>query len=260
MILDQIVQASTTRAEALSSGFSVGLSDSRGINLIGRERFSLLKAITGVVDRNAIIAEMKPASPSKGHLRAITDPIAVSQDLIGGGCCALSVITEPAFFHGSITTIPAIREKTKIPILRKDFIVDKKQIEETKNAGADAVLLITAVLGDQLDEFVKSARRAGLEPLVEVHDRQEVRIALDTGADLIGINNRNLKTLKTDLSTTIRLAPMIKRAERTVIAESGVTWPYDIRALRRYANGYLIGSSIMAAENPRRRLEGFVYA
>ncbi|PWR71450.1 indole-3-glycerol-phosphate synthase [Methanospirillum lacunae] len=260
MILDQIVQASTIRAEALTPGHMSRFADSRSMAHIGRERFSLLKAITGAVDRNSIIAEMKPASPSKGHLRAITDPVAVSQDLIGGGCCALSVITEPAFFHGSITTIPAIRDETKVPILRKDFIVDKKQIEETRNAGADAVLLITAVLGDQLGEFVDAARKAGLEPLVEVHDRQEVRTALDTGADLIGINNRNLKNLKTDLSTTIRLAPMIKRADRTVIAESGVTWPCDIRTLRSYANGYLIGSSIMAAENPRRRLEGFVYA
>ncbi|HWQ64130.1 MAG TPA: indole-3-glycerol-phosphate synthase [Methanospirillum sp.] len=260
MILDQIVHASTIRAEALPSGYNTGFADSRGVTQIGRERYSLLKAITGSGDKNAIIAEMKPASPSRGHLRAITDPVAVSQDLIGGGCCALSVITEPAFFHGSIATIPAIRNQTKIPILRKDFIVDKKQIEETINARADAILLITAVLGDQLGEFVDAARKAGLEPLVEVHDRQEVRTALDTGADLIGINNRNLKTLKTDLSTTIRLAPMIKRADRTVIAESGVTWPCDIRTLRSYANGYLIGSSIMAAENPRRRLEGFVYA
>jgi len=258
MILDQIVQASVNRAEALSAGCETSV-EFRG-HPKGQQTISLLKAITGATDRNAVIAEMKPASPSRGHIRAITDPVSVSQDLISGGCCALSVITEPAFFHGTINTIPAIREQTGVPILRKDFIVDPRQIEETRIAGADAVLLITAVLGDRLIEFVDSARKAGLEPLVEVHDRQEVRTALDTSADLIGINNRNLKTLKTDLSTTIRLAPMIRRADRTVIAESGVTWPCDVRTLRQYANGYLIGSSIMAAENPRRRLEGFVYA
>ncbi len=258
MILDQIVQVSVNRAEALSPGFDIcGVTRGEGA---GRKTISLLNAIRGAKDRNAVIAEMKPASPSRGHLRAITDPVSVSQDLIGGGCCALSVITEPEFFHGSINTIPAIREQTGVPILRKDFIVDLKQIEETRVAGADAVLLITAVLGDRLGEFVNAAKKAGLEPLVEVHDRQEVRTALDTDAQLIGINNRNLKTLKTDLSTTMRLAPMIKRADRTVIAESGVTWPCDVRTLRPFANGYLIGSSIMAAENPRRRLEGFVYA
>jgi indole-3-glycerol phosphate synthase len=172
----------------------------------------------------------------------------------------LSVITEPAFFHGNTATIPAIRSEVQVPIVRKDFIVDTRQLTETRRLGADAVLLITAILGDQLPEFVEAAYRERLEPLVEVHSRQEAEAALETGADLIGINNRNLKTLKTDLSTTCRLAPLIRKEGRTVIAESGVTWPCDIRTLRPYASGYLIGSSIMAAKNPRKKLEGFVYA
>ena len=261
MILDQIVQAATMRADALpSSGYDIGVADAVSHSSHRHQPFSLLNAITGSHGRNAIIAEMKPASPSRGHLRAIVDPVAMSQELIGGGCCALSVITEPDFFQGSITTITTIRDQVQIPILRKDFIVDLRQIQETRQVGADAILLITAVLGDRLSEFVDAAKKAGLEPLVEVHDRQEVRTALDSGADLIGINNRNLKNLKTDLSTTVRLAPMVRRADRTVIAESGVIWPCDVRTLRQYANGYLIGSSIMAAHNPRRRLEGFVYA
>ena len=201
---------------------------------------------------------MKPASPSRGHLRTLSNPPDVAQELIAGGCSALSVITEPDFFHGDVSTIPMIRDIVPIPILRKDFIVDTRQLVETRQLGADAVLLITAVLGEQLSEFVDKAKRLGLEPLVEVHSRQEVRTALDTGADLIGINNRNLKTLKTDISTTCRLAPPIRQAGRTVIAESGVTWPCDIRTLRPYAQGYLIGSSIMAAKNPQKKLEGFV--
>lgn len=261
MILDQIVHASVLRADALPSiGDGTLFHGPRDEYALHRTPISLLKAITGATDRNAIIAEMKPASPSRGHIRAITDPVLVSQDLIRGGCCALSVITEPAFFHGTINTIPLIRKQVQIPILRKDFIVDPRQIQETRQLGADAILLITAVLGDQLADFVKTAQKAGLEPLVEVHDRQEVRIALDTGADLIGVNNRSLKTLKTNLSTTVRLAPLIRKTGRTVIAESGFTWPCDVRSLRTFANGYLIGSSIMAAENPRKRLEGFVYA
>lgn len=260
MILDQIVHASTVRAEALPSPGEGGYSGIGSIPAVHRTPISLMRAIMGATDRNSVIAEMKPASPSRGHLRAITNPVAVSGELIRGGCCALSVITEPAFFHGTIDTIPLIRENVPVPILRKDFIVDPRQIQETRRLGADAILLITAVLGDQLGEFVDTAKKLGLEPLVEVHDRQEVRVALDTGADLIGVNNRNLKNLKTDLSTTMRLAPQIRQAGRIVIAESGVTWPCDVRTLRPYANGYLIGSSIMAADNPQKRLEGFVYA
>ncbi len=260
MILDQIVQASGDRAQALSIPGGKHLNYLNCGPIPEHKPVSLLKAIREVSGKTAVIAEMKPASPSRGHLRAITDPVAVSSDLLKGGCCALSVITEPKFFHGSITTIPAIRSHVSIPILRKDFIVDIRQIEETKHFGADAVLLIAAVLGDRLDEFVQAAIKRGIEPLVEVHDRPEVRLALDTGADLIGVNNRNLKTLKTNLSTTIHLAPLIRRAGRTVVAESGVTWPCDIRTLRPFADAYLIGSSIMAAQNPQKKLEGFVYA
>lgn len=260
MILDQIIQASGLRAQALSPP-GVNCSSYIDCGPIPEHRpISLLNAIRKTSGKAAIIAEMKPASPSQGHLRTITDPVKVSGDLLKGGCCALSVITEPEFFHGSIATIPAIRSQIPVPILRKDFIVDIRQIEETKHFGADAVLLIAAVLGDQLNEFVMAALRHGIEPLVEVHDRPEIRLALDTGADLIGVNNRNLKTLKTNLSTTIHLAPIIRQAGRTVVAESGVTWPCDIRTLRPFADAYLIGSSIMTSHNPQRKLEGFVYA
>ncbi len=261
MILDQIVQASTVRAASLPfpgeiSPVSPDAPGSRPVHT----PISLHEAITKSRNRNAVIAEMKPASPSRGHLRTFGDPVAVARDLMSGGCCALSVITEPAFFHGNADTIPAIRNDVRVPILRKDFIVDTRQLVETRQLGADAVLLIAAVLKDQLSEFVDAAFRQGLEPLVEVHSRQEIRMALDTRAVLIGINNRNLKTLKTDISTTSRLAPLVRQAGRTVIAESGVTWPCDIRTLRPFAHGYLIGSSIMAAEDPRKKLEGFVYA
>lgn len=255
MILDQIVQASQMRAHTLTGqdGPILGSLERNHSNRLS----SAIKQING---RTAVIAEMKPASPSRGHLRTIADPVHTAHDLINGGCCALSVITEPDFFHGSIDTIPLIRPHVPVPILRKDFIVDIRQIKETRHAGADAVLLIAAVLQDSLDEFVRETYRQGLEPLVEVHDRKEIRGVLDTGAELIGINNRNLKTLTTNLSTTIHLAPLIKQAGRTVVSESGVTWPCDIRTLRSFVDAFLIGSSIMASEHPRRKLEGFVYA
>lgn len=261
MILNRIVQASALRAASLPIPDQASAPESRaGIADLNRPR-SLIGAITGSSGRSAIIAEMKPASPSKGHLRTITNPVSVARDLVAGGCCALSVITEPEFFHGTVAAIPAIRAGVgDIPILRKDFIVDLRQIDETRRLGADAVLLIAAVLGDRLPEFVDAACRRGLEPLVEVHCRSEIRSALDTRAELIGVNNRDLKTLRTDISTTCRLAPLLRDAGRTVVAESGITWPCDIRTLRPHARGFLIGSSIMAAGNPQKRLEGFVYA
>jgi indole-3-glycerol phosphate synthase len=261
MILDQIVQTSTLRAATLPYTRDCQFQNlSAARDYSGHQVISLRKAVTGVKNKNAIIAEMKSASPSRGHLRTLSNPPDIAKELISGGCCALSIITEPTYFHGDPSTIPMIRDTVPIPILRKDFIVDPRQLIETRQLGADAVLLITAVLGDHLSEFVDAAKRLGLEPLVEVHSMKEVRTALDSGADLIGVNNRNLKTLKTDISTTCRLAPCIRQAGRTVIAESGVTWPCDIRTLRSCAHGYLIGSSIMAADNPRKKLEGFVFA
>jgi indole-3-glycerol phosphate synthase len=265
MILEKIVQASTLRAQTLPyPGLQNPKNQSVFSDLSNRQVISLHDAIvrthTKKREKNAIIAEIKPASPSRGHIRAITDPVAVAKELVKNGCCAISVITEPAFFQGNIATIQAIRGSVQVPILRKDFIVDLRQIKETRQIGADAVLLIAAVLKDRLSEFVDATMDQGLEPLVEVHTRQEVRSALDTSAVLIGVNNRNLKTLKTDISMTCRLSPLIREAGRKVIAESGVIWPCDIRTLRPYADGFLIGSSIMAAQDPGKRLEGFVSA
>jgi indole-3-glycerol phosphate synthase len=261
MILEQIVRRSEIRAEALASqGTGTEAGARPGKDLPDRSVISLREAILGKKQRNAIIAEMKPASPSRGHIRTITDPVAVAGELTRNGCSALSVITEPSFFQGTTATIQAIRDSVRVPILRKDFIVDRNQLVETKNLGADAVLLITAVLSDALPEFVDATLRLGLEPLVEVHSKQELRIALDSDANLIGVNNRNLKTMQTDISLTCRLGPLIRQAGRTVIAESGLVWPCDIRTLRPYAQGYLIGSSIMASGNPGKRLEGFVSA
>ncbi|HWQ66409.1 MAG TPA: indole-3-glycerol-phosphate synthase [Methanospirillum sp.] len=261
MILDQIVAGSVVRAAALPADMTLLCSTTNSFKTVSKHQpISLSRAVKERNGKNAIIAEIKPASPSRGKIRDIGDPAIVAQDLIAGGCCALSVITEPSYFQGSSATIQKIRQMVQVPILRKDFIVDKRQLIETRMLGADAVLLIAAVLGEELGEFVDYAMKEGLEPLVEVHNRQEVIMALDTRAELIGVNNRNLKTFRTDLSTTIHLAPLVRQAGRTVISESGVTWPCDVRTLKSYADGYLIGSSIMASNNPQRRLEGFVYA
>jgi indole-3-glycerol phosphate synthase len=249
MILEEIVACSQERALNLPDSFP-------NIRYTPRKLSDSIKTSIN----NPIIAELKFASPSKGVIRNNPSPMAIAGELIGGGCCALSVLTEPTRFAGDPGTIPAIRETIHIPILRKDFIVDIHQLDETKALGADAVLLITSILGDDLGYFVDETIRRGIEPVVEVNSRQEARIAVDTGTDLTLINNRNLKTFKIDLSTTRRISPILREAGRMVIAASGIIWPCDIRSLRQFTDGFLIGSSIMTSKNPRRRLEGFVSA
>jgi indole-3-glycerol phosphate synthase len=180
--------------------------------------------------------------------------------MAGAGCAALSVLTEPYFFNGHPQFIPAIRSAVSIPILRKDFIIDERQLAESRFLGADAILLIAGVLGGRLTDMVDAAIAFDLEPLVEVHSGDEVKAALRTKTRIIGINNRDLKTLKVDLSTTMRLAPLVREAGVTVVSESGFLWPCDVRRFHHLADGYLIGSAIMSARDPVKALEGFVFA
>ncbi|MDD1723668.1 MAG: indole-3-glycerol-phosphate synthase [Methanospirillum sp.] len=249
MILDEIISSSELRAAALPGSFPES----------GHAPISLHTTITRE-KHNAIIAELKFASPSRGPIREEKKPEYIVGELIRGGCCALSVLTEPTYFRGNTGIIRRIRDTVSVPILRKDFIVDTHQLDETRSIGADAVLLISSVLGEETGHFVEETVRRGIEPLVEVNTRQEARAVLDTGAELVEINNRDLKTFRTDLSTTKRIAPILREAGKTVIAASGMIWPCDVRTLHQYADGFLIGSSIMSSDNPRKRVEGFVYA
>ena len=192
---------------------------------------SLAEAISRAAGRNAIIAEVKFSSPSRGRIRPPAPPELVARDLVAGGCCALSILTEPHFFGGSPDHLVHVRRAVKVPVLRKDFIIDPLQLDETRALGADAVLLIAALLGDRLPGFVEKAQALGLEPLVEVHTGKEAEIALATGADLIGVNNRDLHTMEIDLGTTLALGPGIRKAGRRVVSESGIRTPGDIRNL-----------------------------
>lgn len=251
MILDEILEATGERIRALRG---------RSFTLPARRHRSLSAAIGHAPGRNAIIAEVKFSSPSRGRIRAPVPPEQIAQDLIRGGCCALSVLTEPAFFGGSPDSLARVRRAVEVPVLRKDFIIDPVQIDETGSLGADAVLLIASLLGDRLPEFVERAHALGIEPLVEVHTPEEADAALGTGASLIGVNNRDLRTLEIDLSATRTLGPGIRKAGRQVVSESGIGTPEDIRALRSFCDAFLIGSSLMASEDPARTLEGFVCA
>ena len=221
---------------------------------------SLIGAICQPGRGNAIIAEVKFASPSRGRIRTGGPPEQVARDLVAGGCRALSVLTEPRFFGGSPDDLVRIRRAVDVPVLRKDFIIDPIQLEETRSLGADAVLLIATLLGERLPGFVERAQALGLEPLVEVHSGEEAEIALMTGADLIGVNNRDLLTMEIDLGTTLALGPGIRRAGRRVVSESGIRTPGDIRTLRPACDAFLIGTSVMASKDPKKALEEFVCA
>jgi indole-3-glycerol phosphate synthase len=253
MILDHIVQTTANRVAGLPR---------ESETIIGEKRseYSLYRSLDHIPGQNPVIAELKFASPSRGVIRPGADPLFYAKMLARGGCRAISVVTEPFFFSGNPEIIPAIRSSIDIPILRKDFIIDERQLAETRSLGADAVLLICGILGERIGEFVECAFGLGLEPLVEVHNKREVSDALDTDAMLIGINNRNLSDMTVDLSTTRRLAPLARKGGRRVVAESGITWPCDVKGLSRAVDGFLIGSSIMSAKNPSKRLEGFVFS
>lgn len=251
MILDQLLHATAGRV--------AGLPESEEhILLSKRRKFSLISAIAQEGQGNRIISEIKFASPSRGLLRGAGDPVVYARDFAGAGAAALSILTEPSYFHGDPSFIPAVRPHVQIPLLRKDFIIDERQLAESRALGADAVLLIAGVLGSRLEDMVDSALAYGLEPLVEVHRMEEVKRALSTSTRLAGINNRDLLTMRIDLSTTMRLAPSLRESGLTVVSESGIIWPCDIRALRPFADAFLIGTAIMGSRDPVQRLEGFV--
>ncbi|HVP24647.1 MAG TPA: indole-3-glycerol-phosphate synthase [Methanomicrobiales archaeon] len=251
MILDDILAATRERVRALGG---------RSFPLSSRKPRSLTGAVSRAPVKNPVIAELKFASPSKGRIRAPVFPEQLARDLVSGGCSALSVLTEPRFFGGSEEFLPRVRGAVGVPVLRKDFIIDPIQLEETAFLGADAVLLIASVLGTRLPGFVEGAMALGIEPLVEVHTREETDAALRTGADLILVNNRDLRTMGIDLSTTLSLGPVIHRAGRSAISASGIGTPGDIRTLRPACDAFLIGTSLMASADPARTLEGFVCA
>ncbi len=180
--------------------------------------------------------------------------------LPGRGCIALSVLTEPYYFGGSGQDIARVKTAVSIPVLRKDFVIDERQIAESRALGADAVLLIAAVLKKRLPLFVDLAQEYDLEPLVEVHTRSDVELALSTHAELIGINNRNLSTLRTDRATTRLLSEDVRSTGRTIVSESGMLTGDDIREMKPYCDAFLIGSSIMAHDRPEKKLEEYVCA
>ncbi len=213
-----------------------------------------------------VIAEIKSASPSAGVIRKNVKPSEIAKAMQRGGATALSVLTEPKQFNGSLEALAQAREAVNLPILMKDIILSPTQIQAASKMGANAVLLIKALFdrgyGDRsLDEMIAGAHMLGLEVLLETHTATEFCSAVKTGADLIGINNRNLGTLKVDLNVTKQILSKNESNGKLVVTESGINTPADIRFLRESgACAFLIGSAIMLADNVEEKVREFVNA
>lgn len=214
-----------------------------------------LRAALNAREGATVIAELKRRSPSAGVLREGVDPAAIAQAYERGGACAISVLTEEPHFGGSLDDLRAVRAACGLPLLRKDFVVDPYQVYEARLAGADAVLLIVAALAPrELSALRATARGVELDVLVEVHDAAELRIALEAGAELIGINNRDLRDFTVDLGRTYELLEEIP-AGVTVVSESGIGTAEQLVALREAGvAGVLVGESLMRAPDPERAL------
>lgn len=207
-----------------------------------------------------LIAEIKRASPSAGDIKPDADVQEVARAMVRGGAIALSVLTEPKYFKGDVRHLPLVRSIVEVPVLRKDFIVDELQLYESARLGADAVLLIAGVLGERLPSFLDLAGELGMEGLVEVGDEREVELAISAGAELIGVNNRDLKTMKVDLGRTARLAPLVPE-HVTLVSESGIRTPEDVRAaLEAGADAVLVGTAIMGSTNIEEAVRRLVNA
>lgn len=206
-----------------------------------------------------VIAEVKKASPSKGVIREDFDPVAIACAYEANGAAAVSVLTDERYFMGSLEYLKAIRAEVALPLLRKDFIIDEYQVYEARAAGADAVLLIVAALElEALRELITLASSLGLAPLVEVHGEAEVETALNAGARIIGVNNRDLNTFRTDISTTERLAPMLPEGS-VLVTESGINTPADIARLKKAgADAFLIGEALVREPDPGARLRELI--
>ena len=206
-----------------------------------------------------ILAEVKKASPSKGVFTRDFSVPGLADAYTEAGASAISVVTEEDFFQGNVGWVAEIRERSPLPVLRKDFVFDSYQVYETRNAKASAILLIVAMLRpEELRSFIALAKEIGLEALVEVHDEAELREALDAGADIIGVNNRNLKTFEVDIQTSHRLARLIPD-DRIFVVESGIRDRRDIDALLQSgADAFLIGETLIVSENPGATLRGLL--
>lgn len=257
MILDEIVAAK--RQELARVKEELPLSELEKRISQRKPALDFASALRG--DRVRIITEIKKASPSKGLLRPNFDPLNLAKAYAEGGAAAISVLTETTYFQGALTHLLDIKQTPgldNIPLLRKDFLFSPYQVYESRAFGADAVLLIAAILTDEELEFLISlAHGLGMQCLVEVHNRPELERVLRSPARIIGINNRDLHTLDVDIATTERLRPLIPE-DRTIVSESGIRERKDIQRLEQCGvDAVLIGEALVTASNVSAKLKEF---
>lgn len=228
----------------------------KSARLVGKEGVVLTSEVPAASNNISLIAEVKRASPSAGIIRAEFDPVAIARTYAANGAAAISVLTEEKYFQGSLDYLKKIRQAVNVPLLCKDFIHDSYQVYEARAYGADAVLLIVAMLAPvHLAELLYLSHHLGMACLVEVHNEAELGVALYSGARIIGINNRDLQTFKVDVNTTASLLPLVP-ADKIVVSESGIKTREDIRNLKQLGvNAVLIGEALMASNNITARMK-----
>ena len=249
-ILEEIVATTHRRVEEKKGKFPLTQIEAR----VKRSDRSFKSALKG--KRTGIIAEMKRASPSRGIMRPSLNVEKWAQAYQKGGACAISVLTEPSFFKGSLDDLRRAREASHLPVLLKDFVIDPYQVYEARFWGADSILLITSILGvDDLSSLLSLSEALGMTPLVEVHTEKEIERAIKSGAEIVGVNNRNLADFTVSLSATFRLLPFIPKDKLTV-SESGIEFRSQVVELEKAGiNACLVGEALMRSEDPGSKLQ-----
>lgn len=258
-VLDRIVEAKADRLNKAKQRLPIERLAREALAIGSSLRQRSFASALRQQGRVNVIAEIKQRSPSKGVICEDFDAVRIAESYARGGAAALSVLCEEDFFGGSLAHLEAIRRRVDLPLLRKDFIFDSYQLYETRAAGADAVLLIVAILDDALlPRLIGLARELGLDALVEVHSDEEMKRAARAGASIIGVNNRDLVTFDVDLETSRRLAPLAP--ERAIlVSESGINTGDDIQRLRSAGfSAFLIGERLMRARNPGEAMKGLI--
>jgi indole-3-glycerol phosphate synthase len=255
-ILDEIVEKK--KCELATRKLNHGFSSFSGMRNFSRKTISLKESF-GPGKSFGIIAEIKRASPSAGDLRANVNAPALAKEYAAAGAAGISVLTEESFFHGSLDDLEMVREAVTLPILRKDFIIDEYQVAEAKSSGADAILLIAAILDRiQLHDLILMSHEHGIECLVELYDAEEINKLDLEMIDIIGINNRDLRTFDVDINRTLSIKRFLPENIR-LISESGIRTRSDIEKLMMGGvNGALVGETLLKAESPGEMLRSLM--
>jgi indole-3-glycerol phosphate synthase len=257
-VLDRIVDAKRARLEATKSSLPLEAMAERARAVSSRRPHLFSEALVRS-DRVNIIAEIKQRSPSKGIICEDFEAVRIGASYEAAGAAAISVLCEEDFFGGSIDHLRDVRKAVDLPVLRKDFIIDEYQVYESAAAGADVVLLITAILADPLlEQLLGLAQALNLEAMVEVHSREELTRAVRAGASIVGVNNRDLTTFDVDLNVSMEIAALAP-GDLILVSESGITRGSDIRGLKQAGfSAFLIGEHFMRVDDPGRALRKLI--